>query len=418
MPATAPIPVDEEQRLDDLRRLDMLLATPEEVFDNITRKLARIFDVPGVFLSFIDRDTQYFKSAIGLPADLVETRTEPRELSVCSFVAGENQMLVIEDLLEDERFRDNPFVLASGARFYAGTPLHAESGRAVGTLCIVDSKPRSLGDRERDLLRLIAEGVMAQVNLQRASRQLLDRTKEIDRDLRLAVQMQRFLLPPSSIESDGWRISYQYRPYEHLGGDFVGVDHCADGRRMILVADVSGHGTFSALTTAMVKTAFHRAAAAVSTPPDLLTTINNELTGMVPPNQFMTAIAAAFDPARGAVTISSAGHPLPLLIRGSSVQTVAHENEMLLLFEGDVRYTRQSTIELGPSDRLLIYTDGAIEAADPDGNRLDVSGLVRQVQQVLGAPSPGFLKLLLARLSRYAHDRLSDDVALLCIDSV
>ena len=60
----APIPVDEEQRLEDLRRLDLLLATPEAAFDSVIEELARIFEVPGVMMSFTDRDTQYFKSAV------------------------------------------------------------------------------------------------------------------------------------------------------------------------------------------------------------------------------------------------------------------------------------------------------------------------------------------------------------------
>ena len=414
---TPPIPADEDQRLDDLRRLDILLTTPEEAFDSITQELARIFEVSGVFMSFTDRDTQYFKSAVGLPPEMAATRSEPRELSVCSHVLGENQMIVVEDLLADDRFRDNPNVLSSGARFYAGTPLKAESGRAIGTLCIVDGKPRSMGDRERDLLRLIAEGVMAQVNLQGASRQLLERTKEIARDLRLAVQMQRFLLPPASLTGDGWRITYQYRPYEHLGGDFLGVHPRPDGRHLILVADVSGHGTTAALTTAMTKTAFHRAAIAVGTPSELLSAINEELVDMVPPNQFMTALAVAFDPARHTVTIASAGHPYPLLIRGTHVEVVDHENEVLLLLDKDVVYRNETTLDLSSGDRLLIYTDGAIEAVDPEGNSLDVTGLVRHVEEVMRQRSPDCLESLLERVARFAHDRLSDDVALLCIEA-
>ncbi|MHC4103113.1 MAG: GAF domain-containing protein, partial [Planctomycetota bacterium] len=164
-----PIPVNDEQRVGDLQRLDMLLTEPEEAFDELINELARIFDVPGVMMSFTDRDTQYFKAAVGLAPEQAATRTEPRELSVCSYVIGENQMLVVDDLLSDDRFRDNPIVLSSGARFYAGAPLRSDEGRAIGTLCLVDVEPRTIGPQERDLLRLVAEGVMAQVKLQIAS---------------------------------------------------------------------------------------------------------------------------------------------------------------------------------------------------------------------------------------------------------
>ncbi|MHC5016600.1 MAG: GAF domain-containing protein, partial [Planctomycetota bacterium] len=102
----------------------------------------------------------------------------------------------------DDRFRDNPIVLSSGARFYAGAPLRSDEGRAIGTLCLVDVEPRTIGPQERDLLRLVAEGVMAQVKLQIASRQLLKRTQQMEQDLQQAVQMQRFLLPPERLEGE------------------------------------------------------------------------------------------------------------------------------------------------------------------------------------------------------------------------
>ena len=414
----APIPIDEEQRLADLRQLDMLLTTPEEVFDSVTRELARIFEVPGAFITFIDQDTQYYKSAVGLPPDQAATRTEPRELSICNHVVGHNEMLVVEDLLADERFRDNPIVLESGARFYAGTPLRADSGRAIGSLCIVDAQPRTMGEREQDLLRLIAEGVMAQVKLQIASRQLLHRTMQVERDLEQAVQVQRFLLPPANLSGDGWCISHLYRPVAHLGGDFLDVQQRPDGQLAILVADVSGHGTSAALTAAMTKTAFLRAAAATATPAQLLGAIHRELVGMVPSGQFMSALAVLFDPARRNVAFASAGHPYPLLVNESGVETVHHRNEILLLVGNDPDYKQQTTLTLRSGDRLLIYTDGATEASDPDGNMLGINGLSHHASEVAREPGRDFLEELFARLKRYTRNNAHDDVALLCIESL
>lgn len=413
-----PIPVDEEQRLEDFHQLDILLTKPEAVFDDVVDELSRIFEVPGVMMSFIDHDTQYFKSAVGLPPEFRATRTEPRELSICSHVVGINDMLVIEDLLEDERYKENPAILASGARFYAGTPLRADSGRAVGTLCIVDVKPRTMNERERDLLRLIANGVMAQVKLRTASHQLLQRSKQIERDLHQAVQMQRFLLPPEHIEGDGWRIDHVYRPIEHLGGDFVDISQRPDGRLAILVADVTGHGTTAALTAAMTKTAFRRAASSVDSPTQILTAIHGELYGMVRPGRFMTALAALFDPAQHQIEIASAGHPYPLLVSGSRVKIVDHANEMVLLVESDQAYEQRTTIKLPRGDRLLIYTDGATEATDPDGRQLGIAGLSQHAREAVSKRPGHFLEELFSRLIRYTHNRFEDDVALLCIESL
>lgn len=411
-----PIPVDEAERLADLRRLDLLLTTPEEPFDSVTRELARIFDVPGVAMSFIDEDTQYHKSAVGLPPELAATRTEPRELSVCSFVVGTNEMLVVEDLLADERFLDNPIVIESGARFYAGAPLRATSGRAVGSLCIVDSRPRSLTPRERELLLLVAQGVMAHVHLQVASRQLLQRTRKIERDLEQAVEVQRFLLPPRRVDGAGWRVCNLYRPVEHLGGDFLDLHVRPDGRVCILVADVSGHGTSAALTGAMTKTAFLRAAPSTQSPQGLLTAIQRELFGMVPPGSFMTALTAVIDPSRREVTLASAGHPPPLRVKAGKAQVVDLETELVLLVEGDLRYTQQTLVTLDPSERLLLYTDGAVEARIPRGALLGTEGLMRHAGGLADREPEVFLEELMKRIAAHAENQLRDDIALLTIE--
>lgn len=409
------IPPDDELRVRDLHELGVLLTTPEEAIDSVTRELARIFDVAGAVISFVDRDTQYFKSAVGLPTSFSETRREPREVSVCSHVVGNNELLVVEDLQADERFRDDPVVIAAGARFYAGAPLRADSGRAVGSVCIVDTKPRTMNHREGELLHLTAGGVMAQVKLQVASRRLLERTAQINRDLEHAVGVQQFLLPDALIEGEGWQIEHEYRPVEQLCGDFIDVHRRADGRVAILVADVTGHGTSAALTSAMTKTAFLRAAPSVPSPAALLNAIQQELTGVAPPDRFITAIAALFDPAARIVDIASAGHPYPLLVRDRDVEVLEQENGMALLVSPDTRYRHSSRLALRSGDRLLVYTDGAIEARNEDGEALSVDGFRRLLGETANGKSDALLPTLFKRVNEYAGNRLQDDVALLSV---
>ncbi len=115
-----------------------------------------------------------------------------------------------------------------------------------------------------------------------------------------------------------------------------------------------------------------------------------------------------------------AGHPHPLQIRDAQVEVIRHDNEIALLIESDQWYTNQTTIGLAPGDRLLVYTDGAIETADGDGNRLDIPGLVRHVEELVAETPPpaDFLAALMSGLRGHAHNRFSDDVTLLCIESV
>ncbi len=137
---TAPIPSDEEIRLQALRELLLLDTPPEERFDRLTRFAMNEFEVPIATVSFVDRDRQWFKSQFGL--DRIET---PRDLSFCGHAILERHTLVVPDALKDERFLDNPMVVGPPwIRFYAGAVLRMPWGPSVGTLCIMDRRPRQI----------------------------------------------------------------------------------------------------------------------------------------------------------------------------------------------------------------------------------------------------------------------------------
>lgn len=145
-------PVNEDARVETLRSLNVLDTSPEERFDRLTRLARRVFNVPIALVSLVDADRQWFKSCDGLAAN--ETG---RDISFCGHAILENHILMVPDAQHDERFHDNPLVVGDpGVRFYAGCPLIAANGSTLGTLCLIDTKPRQLGDEERELLRELA----------------------------------------------------------------------------------------------------------------------------------------------------------------------------------------------------------------------------------------------------------------------
>jgi GAF domain-containing protein len=156
------IPDNEEKRLEELARLHLANGTREEVFDRITKRLARIFEVPIALITFIDRDHQWFKSQIGLPEEIAEAQQTSREVSVCGHVVANDEILVVEDLSRDPRFANNPLLRERGLRFYAGVPLRSNN-LPIGSLCILDLKPRRMSEREKRLLEVIAEDVMEEI---------------------------------------------------------------------------------------------------------------------------------------------------------------------------------------------------------------------------------------------------------------
>ncbi|MFN0130665.1 MAG: AI-2E family transporter [Verrucomicrobiales bacterium] len=159
----APIPADEEERLAALVNLNLLDTEAEPVFDRITAKLARVFDMPIALITLVDRHRQFFKSQIGLPEDLAKARQTARNVSICGHVVAKNEVMVIEDLARDRRFANNPLLKEHGIRFYAGVPLLAPNGLPIGSLCLLDLKPRRLTEREKRLLQEYATEVMEEL---------------------------------------------------------------------------------------------------------------------------------------------------------------------------------------------------------------------------------------------------------------
>jgi hypothetical protein len=154
---------DEEKRLKEIDRLGLLNTAPDELFDAVVRDLAHVFNVPISLVSIVDSDRQFWKAHLGLPPDLAEARESPRETSICGHVITEDALLVVEDTTKDRRFADNPFLTERGIRFYAGAPLRTKNGQLVGSLCVIDTKPRQLDDRLQCLLKARAAELMEAV---------------------------------------------------------------------------------------------------------------------------------------------------------------------------------------------------------------------------------------------------------------
>ncbi len=154
---------DEAGRLAALERYGVLDTAAEAPFDKITLLVKTIFSVPIVLVSLVDADRQWFKSKQGLPADACET---PRDISFCGHTIQTADAFVVEDMLADPRFRDNPLVIGPPhVRFYAGVPLRTPDGYNVGSLCINDTVPRSFDMAKLEILKSFAAVVVDELEL-------------------------------------------------------------------------------------------------------------------------------------------------------------------------------------------------------------------------------------------------------------
>lgn len=178
---TAAIPENEQQRLEALNELGILYTPLEDRFDRITRTICRMFDVPIAYVSLIDADTQWIKSIQGL--ELIDC---PRKTSICAHTLLVEECIVCEDLTKDKRFSDSLFVTDGlKLRFYVGFALK-NRGQNVGTLCMVDVKPRKFSERDLDTMRDIHSWAQTEVNLTQLSEVQVQLITELDQAQREA----------------------------------------------------------------------------------------------------------------------------------------------------------------------------------------------------------------------------------------
>ncbi|HCE2599650.1 sensor domain-containing diguanylate cyclase [Vibrio parahaemolyticus] len=165
---TPKLPDNEAERLHALRALEILDTSSEERFDRITRMAKRMFGVPISLVSLVDENRQWFKSAQGI--DVTET---PREISFCGHAINDDGLFIIPNAIDDKRFCDNPLVTDHpNIRFYAGYPLKLRHGVNIGTLCLIDNKPREMD--EEDCLLLQDLGTMIEQEIKSVQMATLD----------------------------------------------------------------------------------------------------------------------------------------------------------------------------------------------------------------------------------------------------
>lgn len=157
------IPANESQRLQTLQLYKILDTGAERAFDDLTRLAATVCETPISLVSFIDRKRQWIKSCFGL--EITETS---RDAAFCAYTILEDGLTVVEDATEDPRFADNIYVTGEpGIRFYAGAPLTVGDGLNIGSLCVIDTRPRTLTANQLESLRVMRDAVTTQLEMKR-----------------------------------------------------------------------------------------------------------------------------------------------------------------------------------------------------------------------------------------------------------
>jgi len=203
---TPELPDNEHERQAALDRSGLLDSGTEERFDRYTRMAASMFDVPITLVCLLDRDRQWFKSRQGLA-----TTETAREISFCGHAIHHSGVFVVEDARSDERFQDNPLVTGEpGIRFYAGATLHSSDGYRLGTLCIIDRKPRTFSTGNQALLRDLATCVEREMTRQ-SETSIHQALQQSERRARAAIEGTRVGTWEWNIETGEMTVNRRWR---------------------------------------------------------------------------------------------------------------------------------------------------------------------------------------------------------------
>lgn len=177
-PPPYPVPQAEDERVWELRRYGILDSEPEQAYDDLVEVAAKLYDTAFAQLGFIEEERQWFKSRLGL-----EGREIPRGAGFCAWTIMETDgVTVVEDARENPRYEEVPIVSGDpGVRFYAGAPIVGDDGHALGTICVLDTEPRSLGEGGGEPLEALSRTAFRLLQLRRASQDLAFRKDELER---------------------------------------------------------------------------------------------------------------------------------------------------------------------------------------------------------------------------------------------
>lgn len=180
----APVHTEQEKRLETLAGYDILDTPQETDFDDIVELASKICDAPISLISLVDENRQWFKARVGF-----EDTETPIDSSICSYAILQDTLMEIPDLLKDPRTSDNPLTQGDGGiRFYAGVKLNAPNGMPIGSLCVIDTKPRELTEFQRDALRILSKQVVKQFELRLALRNQVILQAEMDHRVKNSLQ--------------------------------------------------------------------------------------------------------------------------------------------------------------------------------------------------------------------------------------
>lgn len=354
-------------------------------FEEIVRAAAGICQTPISALSLIDEDIQWFKAGHGINIDSLQ-----RRLSFCNHTLQGEGLFVVDDLAEDARFADNPFVQGEAhMRFYAGVPLRTESGHNIGTLCVIDQEARHLSETQTAALSLLARQAITLLDLQRQREQLRQHNDFIE-SLDFARRMQESSLPDLAALQTFERSFTLFQPRLAVGGDFYWAFK-GTLANVLAVGSCSGSGLAGALLALMADSMLDGMVRADEVPgPHMLlrqfsqTWENRALQRPFLLQEEMALGVLVHDPFRKMISFAGAGSDLYLVQEGRA-ECIRGERDPIGRGSAD-RYFTQISLDKARNPTLYLASDGIVRQLSPEGEAFGIERFRALLESVASLP--------------------------------
>jgi serine phosphatase RsbU (regulator of sigma subunit) len=238
--------------------------------------------------------------------------------------------------------------------------------------------------------------------------------ERIEQELQAARQIQQELLPESVPKLGGWRIATYYGPAREVGGDFFDFLELEDGRLGLIVGDATGHGMPAALVMATTRGMLRAIIQSLASPGEVLARVNEALVADIPPSTFVTCFYGILDPESGRFTYANAGHNLPCRLHNGQADELGARGLPLGLMPGTDYEEKEAVLESG--DSVLFYSDGLVEAHDPEGGMFGFPRLRRLVAEHAAEEGP-LVDILMDELRSFTGEgwEQEDDITLVTL---
>ncbi|HEY2415192.1 MAG TPA: SpoIIE family protein phosphatase [Pirellulaceae bacterium] len=391
----------------------------DEVLPQVLKSLFKIFvQADRGFIVMLTPDDKLIPRWVRLRReDAADTLRISR--TIIRHVIDTKEAILSADAASDERFEMSQSIADFRIRSMMCAPLLDSEGKAFGALQIDTLDQRQRFTKE-DLELLVSTASQAALAIQQA--QLHEQAiaqKEMERDMKLARDVQHGFLPDKKPELPGYEFFDFYQPTADVGGDYFDYIKLADGRQAVIVADVVGHGVAAALLTAKLSSETKFSLYSEASPAIAVTKLNERLCASNM-QRFVTMIMVIIDPVKHTATIVNAGHMAPLVWRAAdgTIEEPSEDTAGLPIGVTDALGYDQCEVDIRPGDTFTLYTDGINESIDASGAFYTIERLREQVKKygadakVVGPAIVEDGKLFLGKAPQV------DDMCLVCFGRV